>query len=468
MTNDSNHISNEILNGSIGKTTIKLMIPILIGEFFIIIYGLTDSFFISLIDRKSTTLISALGIIFPIYFFFTALSIGLSNGISSLVARSIGAKDKETLDKTGDSGLTLSIVISILSIVLLYLFSDSIVKFLSPKTLSGQTILNAKSYLYYLIPGIGFLLIMQTLTGILQGEGLMQFGAIAMLLSVLLNIILDPVFIFVFKLGISGASLATTISMLFALLFVFFVFLNNKSVVKIKFKLSYINHKTIKEILRVGAPQSINMILLSFSFMIINYCVGTLGEDKLNAWSLVGRMDEFILMIGYALAGSTLTLSGQNYGNRNIMRVKETFRINSIYGVTGAIILAIIYNIFAYPIFNLLTGNKEVLEYCVKQVRFISFSYTGIVVSLVLNSLFIGTGKPLVGFIFSLIRVYFFLIPACLSAIYLFHVNIDIFIMIFLIINLLTLFLSIILGELFLKKVTLKENNEACLNQTGS
>ena len=78
------------------------------------------------------------------------------------------------------------------------------------------------------------------------------------------------------------------------------------------------NFKTIKEIVRVGLPQSANMILLSISFMIINYCVGTLGEDKLNAWSLVGRMDEFILMVGYALAGSTLTLSGQNYGNKNI------------------------------------------------------------------------------------------------------------------------------------------------------
>nr|HPO51164.1 MATE family efflux transporter [Spirochaetota bacterium] len=94
MKQDLTGISNEILNGSIKKTTLKLMTPILIGQFFVIIYGLTDSFFISFIDRESTSLMSALGVIFPIYFFFTALSLGLSNGVSSLVARAIGEKNE--------------------------------------------------------------------------------------------------------------------------------------------------------------------------------------------------------------------------------------------------------------------------------------------------------------------------------------------------------------------------------------
>ena len=220
MTQNSNQISNEILTGSIKKTTLKLMIPVLIGQIFVIIYGLTDSIFISFIDRQSTTLISALGVIFPIYFFFMALSIGVSNGVSSLVARAIGEKNKETIEKVGDSGLAFAFIVAVISVVLMYIFGEAIVKSLCAKTLSAETVINAKSYLFYFIPGIAFLLLMQTLIGILQGEGLMQFGAIAMFLSVIINIILDPIFIFVFKFGISGASLATTISIFCSLLFV--------------------------------------------------------------------------------------------------------------------------------------------------------------------------------------------------------------------------------------------------------
>ncbi len=140
-----------------------------------------------------------------------------------------------------------------------------------------------------------------------------------------------------------------------------------------------------------------------------------------------------------------------------MLRLKEAFETNLFIGIVGSLSLALIYNIFAYPIFSLLTENKSVLENCVKQVRFLSFSYVGIVVSIILNSLFIGTGKPMLGLLFSFVRLYIFLIPACLLGVLIFNINIEIFMIIFITINAITLFFSIFIGNKFC--TTLKKSN---------
>jgi putative MATE family efflux protein len=456
MSQQSLPADNEILSGSIKKISVKLALPNLIGQVFVIIYGLTDTFFISMIDKKSTTLVSAIGVVFPVYFLFLSLSLGLSGGVSSLTARAIGEmrikKDKR-LDKIGDSGIFLAILIGVISAILLAFLGNDLVLFLSGRSLTKETVNNALLYLYHLIPGIIFLLLMHTLGGILQGEGLMKYPAMAMFISVIINIILDPVFIFILNLGIKGAALATSISIIAAFFFLLIVFLKNKSVIRISFHFKNIGRSEMKEIIKVGASYGLNMILISISFMIINFCVGTIGEAELTAWSIVGRMDEFILMIGYALAASTLTIAGQNYGEKNMKRVSEVFRVNIIYGIFGVISLALIYNTFAYPLFSMLTSNKAVLENCIFQVRLISFSFIGIVASIILNSLFLGIGKPLPSLIFSFVRIYIILIPLCLIAVFLFHCKIKEFIFIFVFVNILTFFFSIALGKLFLRKI---------------
>ncbi len=456
MGENSNNIYNEITQGAIGKTTVKLAMPVLIGQIMFVLYSMADFYFISLIDKKSTALISAVGLVFPVYFLFIAMGLGLSAGVSSLVARSLGEKNKNSLEKTGDSGLFLSIVLLILTNVVFYIFGARLVELLAGTGVSKEAIANGCAYLYYIIPGMSFLLVFQVLAGILQGEGLMNYPSMAMLLSVVLNIILDPVFIFAFRMGISGAALATSLSIFTSVVFLMLIFTLNKSVIKIHFSIKMVSSREIREIVRVGAPQACNMFFLSIFFMVINYFIGCLGEDLLNSWSLVGRMDDFILMIGYALSGSTIALTGQNFGSSNIDRVKKSFQTNLIFALAGCVILAGIYNLFAYPLFRMLTDNSRVLEYAIRQVRFVSFSYTGIIASIILNALFVGTGKSLPGFALNLIRNYIILIPLCFVSVFLLNYGFNNILVIFVTINLLTLAASIIWAVIYLKNLKYK------------
>jgi putative MATE family efflux protein len=446
-------LKNEILTGSIPQVTVKLFVPMFVGQILIVIYGLTDSLFVSMIDRTSTTLVTGIGLIFPVFFFFNSLSFGLSAGVSSLVARALGEKKIKSVEKIGDSGLFFAFLLGAVSLILFYLFGNRIVHFLSGSAITEETINNGLSFFYYIIPGLFMLLLFQVLAGILQGEGLMNYTAFAMLITVLTNMALDPVFIFVCKLGTGGAGLATTFGITAGFLFLLLMFVKNKSVIKIKFHFSSVSVKQIMQIVKTGFPNSANMLLLSFSFMIVNYCVTSIGEDIMNAWTLVGRMDEFILIIGYALSTSTMTLAGQNYGQNSLSRVKSTFWTACLYGIAGSVFLAAVYNIFARPLFGLLTANQSVLTHCIYQVRFISFSYAGIVIAIVLNGLFLGTGKPVQGVIFTFFRVYLVLLPIVLAATFYFKGGIEALIYIFVIINVLTLFLSLVWGKIFLKNL---------------
>jgi putative MATE family efflux protein len=453
MASSDTVLKNEILEGPIPQVLAKLFLPMFIGQILLVVYGLTDSLFVSLIDRSSTSLVTGIGLVFPIFFFFNSIGFGLSGGISSLVARALGEKNLSSVEKIGDSGLFFACILGLISVIMFYVFGSSLINFLAGSQMSAETISNGLSFFYFIIPGLFFLLLFQVLTGIFQGEGLMKYTAMAMMITVLSNIALDPVFIFAFKLGVGGAGLATTFAILIGFLYLLILFIKGRSVIRIKFHFSSVSLRQITQIIKIGFPNASNMILLSIAFMAINYCVTSIGEDVMNAWTLVGRMDEFILIIGYALSGATLTLAGQNYGQNAMKRVKQSFRIASIYGVAGSILLALIYNIFAQKLFGLLTGNPSVLEHCIYQVRIISFSYVGIVVAIVLNGLFIGTGKAGQGVAFTFIRVYLVLLPVILIATFYYKSGINVLIYIFVMINIATLFMSVIWGEVFLKNL---------------
>ncbi|MDP5273383.1 MATE family efflux transporter [Chengkuizengella axinellae] len=109
------------------------------------------------------------------------------------------------------------------------------------------------TYLYFLLPGLGFVIVTQVLSGILQGEGLAKYVAFSMLISTLLNIILDPIFIFAFDMGLAGASLSTSLSIMVSCLYVVFVF-KRKSNIKLKWRILHVDRKVMGEILKIAVP----------------------------------------------------------------------------------------------------------------------------------------------------------------------------------------------------------------------
>ncbi|MEM5672654.1 MATE family efflux transporter [Bacillus cereus] len=420
-------MEEEILRGPIIPISIKLAMPILIGQFLLLIYGVTDTIFISMLDKSSTALMSGIGLVFPVYMLFLALGTGMFTGVSSLLARGIGEQNKHVINKAADSGLVLSSIAAFVTVVILYIIGEPMLNFLAGNQLSQEAVNYASQYFYFIIPGLGLIMVYQALLGVLQGEGLSQYYGISMLISTVFNIILNPIFIFVFDLGVAGSALATTVSITISLLFVLSIFKSGKSSMHISFNFSNIDKEQILEIIRIGIPQVLSMVSLSFAMMFLNNLIGSISETSMNSWVLVGRMDEFILMVGYAFSGATLTLIGQNYGRKNYSRVLEIFKKNVILGIVLSSIFVLIYVFGSKNLFSLFTTLPEVVEGAVLQVKTVSITYVCIVTAIVVTASFQATGKAMPGLIIDIIRMGVVTIPLAYLVVYQFNKGVVIF-----------------------------------------
>jgi putative MATE family efflux protein len=410
--------NNNILQGPIAKTSIKLGIPVTIAHLLILTYNIVDTIYISFINRTSTALMSGIGLIFPIYFMYIALSTGLMIGVSSLVARAIGEKNQNVLDRVADSSIILAVVIFLFTIVIAYIFGGPIINIMAGSKLSREAINYGIKYFYFIAPGLGFLIIELTLLGILQGEGLTKYFGVTMLVSNVLNIILDPIFIFVLNMGVAGAALASTISISTAVIYIISIFLTKKSSIIIHWNILKAKMKIILEILRIGIPHSLSIIALSLSFMFLNKIIGSIDEVVMNAWIVFGRVSDFLLLITFGISSSTLIMIGQNYGKKNLKRVNQIYLVNILIVVIGTLLLASILNIFAPIIFSLFTNLKPVIDTAILQARIISFTYIGVSVSMIVSNCFQGTGKAMPGFIITIIRMGVLTIPLSYASVY--------------------------------------------------
>lgn len=405
---------NEIkgmFEGRVLPVTARLAAPILLSNFFSSLFTIIDTYFISLIDQNSTALLSGPALVFPIVFLFLSLGIGLLTGISSLVSRSIGKKDFETVDRAADSGLVISLCVIVLILSTGYIFDEKIINLLAGSKMSAESITYAKEFMKYLLPGLGILLFEYVLYGVLQGEGLTKFIAKSSIIAGVSNIILEPVFIFTLGMGVKGAALATTISYAVSAAYLISIFVRKKSSISVKWKLTHARKNIIYEIIRIGFPESLGMLSIAVSFMFLNNIVSSIGEAAMNSWALCGRLDFIINVPAFALSSATLTMIGQNYGRQNSARVREIYRSNVGYGIVLVLSMAMIYNFIAPHLYKFFTLVTEVVAGSVIQVRSISFSYIGIATAMISASAFQAVGKPVPALVLRILRLGLLIIP---------------------------------------------------------
>ncbi|HEQ72651.1 MAG TPA: MATE family efflux transporter, partial [Spirochaetia bacterium] len=188
-----------MFDGPVLPLVVRLALPILAGMLFQFLYTIVDTLMVSWINPEDPSYVGGIGIVFPIIFFAMAVGMGLQVGISSLVARSIGRDDHATLDSAAESGLALAFGFTVILMTVFYVFGADFIRLLGAQDdyVAGHLYYtHAVDYLMFILPAGAAVFFGMTLNGILQGEGLMKYVMIAMILGTVVNIILDAVFIF--------------------------------------------------------------------------------------------------------------------------------------------------------------------------------------------------------------------------------------------------------------------------------
>jgi putative MATE family efflux protein len=343
--------SINVRSGPIAPTLVLLSLPVLAGQAFNLLYNLVDTYFIALIDRSDPWLVGSTGLVFPLFFIFLATSFGITGGVSSLVSRAIGAGKSGDLDRTAESGLFLALIASAIILLLMYPFAEPLLRLFGG---TGKILEYGLQYLYWLLPTVPFMLLSAVFLGILQGEGRTKHMMASMMIGTVVNIILDPIFIFPLGMGVAGAALATAVANAVGFAYLLVVFLKTPSNVKIHWKVSSISAPVMSEILRVGVPQSLMNLLSSLSFIFYNRIMIEIDPLILTAFTLYSRLEQIAMIPIWSLSSALSAVSGQAAGAGDFDRMRLSSKAASLLGLGVSGSLFLVYGFSAS--FSLMPG----------------------------------------------------------------------------------------------------------------
>ncbi|MBI9104467.1 MAG: MATE family efflux transporter [Spirochaetales bacterium] len=404
-----------MFEGPVLPVLIKLAVPMLAGMIVQLLYNITDTIFISRIDLSDPSIVGGVGFVFPVMFLAMALAGGLMTGTSSLVARAIGEKNHEVLGVTAESSLIIALLFSMVTVVFSYMFDNEIVSLLGAK---GDYAANALAYIRFIIPAAVGAYIVNVVMGILQGEGQVKYIMNIMIIGTGLNIILDPIFIFVLGWGVAGAGAATSVAQFISLIYAFTPFLRKKVSMEIHWNLRNIRFSVIGKILSIGLPQALGMMLMSVSFLFLNRIVTDIDPLALTAFSLCGRFDQAVLMPSFALGSALITIMGQNGGRGNYERMRKVWHSALIAGAISVAVIALGMVLLAPWIFSFFSDIPEVVNYAVKQTRILEFTFLFAMIAIISRSGFQAVGYPIPALIGILLRLLIIVIPVAYFLVY--------------------------------------------------
>lgn len=383
----------------VSKAILKLSIPMVMGMMIQVLYNLVDTYFIGMLNDPNQ--LAAANISLPVFMMLMAIAGIIGSGSSSYISRCIGNKDYEEANKT------ISIATGILIIMSIIVMIGGI--FMSPGIARGLGANDATfdyTYKYVLIMFIGSIPVMcsYALGQLLRSEGNIMQSVIGLTLGTVVNIVLDPILIFVFKLEIGGAAIATVIGQMATLIYFTYAFLRGKTTLKINLKKFKYDKDIFKEIFTIGVPASLNQMLMGVATVIANNIAveyGTLTVAGMGVAMKIMTIGTFVFM---GFSAGCQPLVGYNYGCGNIPRVKEIIKkgiiITSIIGIS----LALIFGVFANSLIGFFASDAEVINKGAIILRALIISLPFVGGQMVSTTAAQSMGKVIVAFILSISR----------------------------------------------------------------
>ena len=402
------------------KALWTLAIPILAGMSIQTIYTIVDMIYIG---RLGGAAITAVAFNMPLLFFVLGLSMGLGSGVTASIARFIGASDKVNADNSAEHALLMASVISVIMIIFGLLFGKQMLVVLGA---TPELINMAWSYLRIITFGLFFMVYSGFFRSILAGEGDMKTPMVISAVGTVLNIILDPIFIFVLGFGVSGAAIATVISQ--ATVFTIFIYLfliKEHTYVSFRLKDFSFSKYILYDIIKVGVPASMAMVIMSVGQAVFNKILVSYSSFSVAAFQVGSRIDVVIFLPIMAIATALTTLVGMFYGAKDFENVKLIIRYGMLRSFIITAIGSTIIFILAPYIVKGFTNEQEIQQIAVIYLRLIVFIYPLISFALTSGRVMQGLGMGLPMLVTSIIRVLGVSVPLALFFNYILHKPIE-------------------------------------------
>lgn len=406
----NNNRKYELGHEKISKLLLKYSTPAMIGMIVNALYNLVDTIFIG--RGAGTLAIAGLSISFPIQMLIMAIAQTVGIGSASLISRSLGAGDHRKAERVAGTSFTTVGVLSIIFTIFGMIFITPLLRlFGATDTILPYSI----DYLTIILIGSPFFSFTVSSNSVVRSEGNAKTAMFSMIIGTGLNIILDPIFIFGFNLGIKGAAVATVISQFCSFIYLIIYFLSGNSLLKIHRKDLVPDLKLLPEIFSIGISSFTRTIAGSLLAIVLNNSIAYYGTDlHIAIYGVINRVLTFILMPLFGIVQGLQPIIGFNYGAKNMKRVKDALKLAIGVSTAMATFSFILLMTFTGPILRLFNNDPNLLQEGVPVLRIIIIFTPLIGFQIIGASLFQSIGKALPALILSMSRQILFLIPAIL------------------------------------------------------
>lgn len=396
-------------NESISKLLVRYSVPAILAMMVTSLYNTVDRAFIGSIENVGALAISGLGITMPLFTILGAFCVAIAVGGSTNVSIKLGEGNKEEAEKIMGSTVALELAVGITMVLVGIFFLD---KILYAFGASDQTIKYARDYMSIIFAGSWFNLPGFALNSCIRGEGNPKLAARMMITSCILNLILDPIFIFGFDMGIKGAALGTVICQLFIFTWSTYYFTLGKSNLKLKLKNIRLNNKLIKLILAIAMTPFFMEIAAGSIHLVTNKILKIYGGDlSIGAMTAVTSISLMFLMPIFGLSQGMQTIIAYNHGAKQPKRARQTLLLGILYGTIILTIGFILINLFPKVFVGIFTKDETLMEMAVEGISINLITLPIVGVSVLGSVYFQSVGEAKKSIFLSLLRQVIILIP---------------------------------------------------------
>lgn len=401
---------DELENKKISKLLWQYALPAIVGTMVNSLYNIIDRVYIGHTPGLGDHAIGGLGICLPLMNLITAVGMLVGAGSASRISICLGRGDKETANKIIGNSFLLTILLTGTVVVLLYLFLDPILMAIGA---TDETFPYAQEFMRYLLPGNIFSTMCFNFNSMMRASGYPQKAMYTMLISVVANVIIAPIFLFKLELGIKGAAIATIISIFIGLCFVMFHFMNKNSILRLRIVNIRLNTKIVWAIVSIGLSPFFIQIAASAVAFFINHQLRIYGGNvAIEAYAISNTLVMIIIMIIVGLTQGMQPIVGYNYGAKIFERVKETLsytiKVGVVIGTIGLLLVLFLPSMFVQP-FN---PSPVLADASIKALRTITVMLPLVGFQIVVTNFFQCIGMAAKSIFLSLTRQFLFLIPA--------------------------------------------------------
>ena len=404
MNNDKIEIMEHL---PVQRAVLKLALPTMLSMAVVMIYNLTDTFFIGQLNDPN--LVAALAIASPVFMAIQAIGNIFANGASSYISRKLGEKKFDEAKRTSSVAVYTAAGIALVITIVLIIFRAPLLSVIGTSPATYQP----TSDYFSIISACAVVFILQiAFGGLIRSEGATDKAMIGMILGIGINIVLDPVMIFIFDMGVAGAALATVIGTAIGALYYVGHLISKKTLLSMKFQYFKPSKSIYTETFKIGVPSALSNIVMSVSFILVNIIASTYGDFVVAGNGIQMRIASMAFMLLMGLAQGYQPFAGYNYGAKKYDRLKDGFKITLAYAVSLGLIFTIGFYIFGERLISAFIEDPATVAAGTKILKAFSLVMPFVGLQMTLMITFQSTGKALKTMFLSLGRQCIIYLPA--------------------------------------------------------